>query len=98
MERHDGNALIIYTDGSCKHKPRRGDYAFLLLTEDEAGEELVHEYNPPGALGATNNEMELRRSEKRKSRLPSGLWNIGLTGRYLNRESTSTIKSLHNSR
>ena len=59
MERHDDDALVIYTDGSCKPKPRRGGYAFLLLTEDGAGEELLHEYNPPGALGATNNEMEL---------------------------------------
>jgi hypothetical protein len=59
MERPDDDALIIYADGSCKPKPRRGGYAFLLLTEDEAGEELIHEYNPPGRLGATNNEMEL---------------------------------------
>jgi ribonuclease HI len=59
MERHDDNALIIYTDGSCKANPRRGGFAFILLTEDEAGEERLLEYNPPGSLGATNNEMEL---------------------------------------
>jgi ribonuclease HI len=59
MERHDDNALIIYTDGSCKPNPRRGGYAFILLSEDEAGEERLLEYNPPGSLGATNNEMEL---------------------------------------
>jgi len=59
VERHDDNALIIYTDGSCKPKPRRGGYAFILLTEDEAGEELLLEYNPPGRLGATISEMEL---------------------------------------
>jgi ribonuclease HI len=59
MERHDDNALIIYTDGSCKPNPRRGGYAFVLVTEDEFGEERLIEYNPPGSLGATNNEMEL---------------------------------------
>jgi hypothetical protein len=53
MERHDDNALIIYTDGSCKPNPRRGGFAFILLTEDEAGEERSLEYNPPGSLGAT---------------------------------------------
>jgi ribonuclease HI len=49
VERHDDNALVIYTDGSCKPKPRRGGYAFILLTEDEAGEELLLEYNHPVA-------------------------------------------------
>lgn len=59
MERHDENALIIYTDGSCKERPRRGGYAFIILTEDEAGEERLLEHNPPGKFGATNIEMEL---------------------------------------
>lgn len=59
MERHDENALVIYTDGSCKPKPRRGGYAYVLLGEDESGEEQLHEYSAPGSLGATNNEMEL---------------------------------------
>jgi ribonuclease HI len=59
MERHDDNALIIYTDGSCKPKPRRGGYAYVLLGEDEDGEEQLHEYSAPGSLGATNIEMEV---------------------------------------
>jgi len=59
MERHDDNALIIYTDGSCKPKPRRGGYAYVLLGESEKGEERLHKYSAPGSLGATNNEMEL---------------------------------------
>jgi ribonuclease HI len=59
VERHDDNALIIYTDGSSRPKPRRGGFAFVLLTEDEAGEEKLLEYSFPGALGSTNNEMEL---------------------------------------
>ena len=57
MERHDDNALIVYTDGSCKQRPRRGGYAFSLVIA--AGEEdEIYDYNPPGVLGATNNEME----------------------------------------
>lgn len=59
MERHDENALIIYTDGSCKQQPRRGGYAYRLLWEGPDGEEERFEENPPGRLGATNNEMEL---------------------------------------
>lgn len=59
MERHDDNALIVYTDGSCKNSPQRGGFAFSLLIA--AGEvDEIHDYNPPGVLGATNNEMELR--------------------------------------
>ena len=27
VELHDDNALVIYTDGSCLQKPRRGGYA-----------------------------------------------------------------------
>jgi ribonuclease HI len=60
MEIHDDNALVIYTDGSCKNKPRRGGYAFILVSTDDAGEEVTYEYKPPGILGATNNEMELK--------------------------------------
>lgn len=59
MERHDENALIIYTDGSGKQNPRRGGYAFRLLWEGPDGEEECFDENPPGRLGATNNEMEL---------------------------------------
>lgn len=60
MEIHDDNALIIYTHGLCKNKPRRGGYAFILVAVDEAGQPVTHEYAPPGSLGATNNEMELK--------------------------------------
>jgi ribonuclease HI len=59
MERHDDNALIIYTDGSSRPNPRRGGYAYVLLGEGTNGEEQLHEYSAPGSLGATNNEMEL---------------------------------------
>lgn len=59
MERHDDNALIVYTDGSCLQEPRRGGFAYRLVTIDAIGEELTLDFNPPGYLGATNNEMEL---------------------------------------
>jgi ribonuclease HI len=59
VEQHDDDALIIYTDGSCLSRPRRGGYAFRLVTVDDAGNEVTHDFNPPGRQGATNNEMEL---------------------------------------
>jgi ribonuclease HI len=59
LERHDDNALIIYTDGSCKSKPRRGGWAYRLLWVDDEGNEERFEESPPGRIGATNNEMEL---------------------------------------
>jgi ribonuclease HI len=59
LEQHDENALIIYTDGSSKPKPRRGGYAYRLLWTGANGEEERFDDNPPGRLGATNNEMEL---------------------------------------
>jgi ribonuclease HI len=62
MERHDDNALIVYTDGSCLQKPRRGGYAYRFVATNEAGDEVVHDFSAPGYLGATNNEMELTAS------------------------------------
>ena len=59
MEPHDDNALIIYTDGSCLAKPRRGGYAYRLVTIDQNGDEAVVDFGSPGSLGATNNQMEL---------------------------------------
>jgi ribonuclease HI len=59
VERHDENALIIYTDGSCLQRPRRGGYAFRFVTVDDDGHEVVEDFNPPGFVSATNNEMEL---------------------------------------
>jgi ribonuclease HI len=40
-------------------RPRRGGFAYRLVSEDASGEEITVDYNPPGQLGATNNEMEL---------------------------------------
>lgn len=59
VELHDDNALVIYTDGSCLQKPRRGGYAYRLVTVDSAGDDVTVDYSGPGFVGATNNEMEL---------------------------------------
>jgi ribonuclease HI len=59
MEQHDENAIIVYTDGSCLQRPRRGGFAYRYVTIDAAGEEETIDFNPPGYLNATNNEMEL---------------------------------------
>jgi ribonuclease HI len=60
MERLDDNAINIYTDGSSKQKPRRGGYAFVYVTVDREGNEVVDERSPDGSLGSNNQEMELK--------------------------------------
>jgi RNase H len=60
IERLDENAINIYTDGSSKQKPRRGGYAFIYVTVDADGEEVVDERSPDGSLGSNNQEMELK--------------------------------------
>ncbi|HEX7244066.1 MAG TPA: RNase H family protein [Solirubrobacterales bacterium] len=59
MERHDDNALIIYTDGSCKERPRRGGYAYVLVWTSPDGKEQHHPHQGTGKLGAKIGEMEL---------------------------------------
>jgi ribonuclease HI len=59
VERHDENALIVYTDGSSKPNPRRGGWAYRLLWVGDDGQVECFEDAPPGRLQATNNEMEL---------------------------------------
>jgi len=54
----DGN-LLVYTDGSCYPKGRRGGAAFLLVTYDANGSEAVEEFPLQGYKGSTNNQMEL---------------------------------------
>lgn len=51
--------LIVYTDGSCYPKGRRGGAAFLFLTYDACGNETVEEFPLQGYRGSTNNQMEL---------------------------------------
>lgn len=51
--------LIVYTDGSCYSKPRRGGAAFLFITTTETGEDSVEEFELSGYRGSSNNQMEL---------------------------------------
>jgi ribonuclease HI len=60
MERLDDNAINIFTDGSSKQKPRRGGYAFIYVTVDRDGSEVVDECSPDGSVGSNNQEMELK--------------------------------------
>lgn len=54
------NILHIYTDGSSYARPRRGGYAVRFVYLDSSNEEKSVDYDFPGTLGATNNQMELR--------------------------------------
>jgi ribonuclease HI len=54
------NALVIYTDGSCYPKPRRGGIGILFVWTDDDGNEAFWEEDRAGYIGATNNEMELK--------------------------------------
>lgn len=60
MEHLDENALNIYTDGSEKQRPRRGGYAFRIVTVDGDGHEQIDDNCPSGAYNVTNQQMELK--------------------------------------
>lgn len=51
--------LIVYTDGSCYSKGRRGGAGFLFVTYDAHGNESVEEFALQGYKSSTNNQMEL---------------------------------------
>ncbi len=54
-------ALCIYTDGSCRHHPRRGGVGFRLVFPDYCEmDEVEKDYSPTGFKGATINQMELK--------------------------------------
>jgi ribonuclease HI len=54
------DAITLFTDGSCKPKPRRGGFGFRLVWTRDDGHEAHHDESPNGYPGATNNQMELR--------------------------------------
>lgn len=72
MLRLDDHAVNVFTDGSCLPGPRRGGYAFLFVTVDEDGREVVEEFSGPGISGANNQEMELTACVEALKRLSSG--------------------------
>jgi ribonuclease HI len=55
----DENALNIFTDGSSYGSPRRGGYAFRIITVGDDGYPVVRDEQPYGHAGGTNQEMEL---------------------------------------
>ena len=59
MERHDDNALVVYTDGSCLSRPRRGGWAYRLIWINPDGSESIYDHHEAGLVAATNNRMEL---------------------------------------
>lgn len=55
----DENALNIFTDGSSYGSPRRGGCAFRIITVGDDGHSVLHDEQPYGYAGGTNQEMEL---------------------------------------
>lgn len=54
------NALVIYTDGSCHPKGRRGGFGALFLHYDSVGNEIeLDTYIAPSLKGTTSQRMEL---------------------------------------
>jgi ribonuclease HI len=56
----DEHCLNIYTDGSCKPRPRRGGlaYRFVLVNEETGYEEPIN-FKLGCFMGSTNNQMEM---------------------------------------
>lgn len=59
MDNIDETAINIYTDGSSYAKPRAGGMGIRFITVDENGHEVIHDEQPYGYQGATNQQMEL---------------------------------------
>ena len=54
------NALVIYTDGSCHPKGRKGGFGILFLHYDDIGNETeLDDYVAPSLKGTTSQRMEL---------------------------------------
>lgn len=60
VEIHPEETVVIYTDGSQKPKPRRGGIGIVLCWTDDEGHEQEHSESPPGYLGVTIPQMELK--------------------------------------
>ncbi len=59
METPDRTTLLIQTDGSGRHHPRTGGYAYRFIYLNEQGQEQIEDFEPQGFRTATSNEMEL---------------------------------------
>lgn len=60
MEIHPEDTVVIYTDGSQKPKPRRGGIGIVLCWTNEDGHEDEYWESPPGYVGVTIPQMELK--------------------------------------
>lgn len=60
VEIHPEDTVVIYTDGSQKPKPRRGGIGMVFCWTNEDGHEEEHLESPPGYLGVTIPQMELK--------------------------------------
>jgi len=56
----DELAINVFTDGSSYSHPRRGGVGIRIITVGSDGHEMVHEEQPRGFHGATNQQMELQ--------------------------------------
>jgi ribonuclease HI len=60
VEIHPEDTVVIYTDGSQKPKPRRGGIGIVLCWTNAEGHEEEDWESPPGYLGVTIPQMELK--------------------------------------
>jgi ribonuclease HI len=60
MDTIDETAINIYTDGSSYSHPRAGGIGIRIITVDANGNEVIHDEQPLGFPGATNQQMELQ--------------------------------------
>jgi hypothetical protein len=57
------NALNIFTDGSMLPSPRAGGIGIVFVVINDAGDpQIIKQFDRPGYIQATNNEMELEAS------------------------------------
>lgn len=59
MEMPDKTTLLIQTDGSGRHHPRTGGYAYRFIYWDKEDQLQIGDFEPQGFRTATSNEMEL---------------------------------------
>ncbi len=56
----EDSALLIYTDGSCFHHPRRGGYGIrIVFPVSSSKDEEILDIDSPSYQNTTNNQMEL---------------------------------------
>jgi len=59
MDMPDKTTLMIQTDGSGRHHPRTGGYAYRFIYWNDEDQLQIGDFDPQGFRTATSNEMEL---------------------------------------